>query len=761
MTYPRTSRRGLVAAICAALALTAGTATAHAGPATAATPTPASAPAASAEEAPAQGAEQQDVVPFPRDSLISGAGSTGFLTCCSGGQQWVRFADGAATPMPWDATVSGALASDAVVLRTNSLVTLREMATDTDVLTVDLTAVGPGARYAGAVGSTVFVALGNAVGGENVRLIEKTGGTQTERKVSGLRADATSVQATAGTAGHALLTYRTGTASASRNHWALLDLATATVTATREIVSPHRPNGDLALSATHVAWVEYRSASHTTVVVLDRATGLTRDVPLGHSTRHVEIGLVGRWLTYGQVDGLPEWEPHALHAVTARSLETGATRKLLDHLTSAATAPDGTQLVRGGTVARGEGLYRLSPGADGTPVVTHVASTGEPTGVALLSHNVPSVLDLDRNGGRAGMEWRLSRFGVSAKVTLRHVLTGAAVTEYLSVAGSQDDGPYTVVGSWNWAGDVVNTAVGMSGAAPNGAYTWKLEAQPLNGIGPTLVTSGTFAVARKAAPHDYTDNGSPDILSRDTSGQLRLHDTYHEWRGGSQLSQFPGTSLGSGWNVYSQIEAAGNIAGGPAGDFVARDKAGVLWLYTGKGDGTFSTRAKVGTGWGVYDKIAAGSDLTGDGRPDLLATDTAGALWLYKGTGDWRAPFSARKRIGTGWGIYNQITAVGNIAGGTAGDLLARDKAGVLWLYTGKGDGTFTARTRIGAGWNTFTQLVGVGDADRDGRADLYAVGPDASAVLYKGTGDWRAPFRSPEIISVISDAVRTYNHFA
>ncbi|MGJ7420712.1 FG-GAP repeat domain-containing protein, partial [Streptomyces cinereoruber] len=104
----------------------------------------------------------------------------------------------------------------------------------------------------------------------------------------------------------------------------------------------------------------------------------------------------------------------------------------------------------------------------------------------------------------------------------------------------------------------------------------------------------------------------------------------------------------------------------------------------------------VGGGWQVYDRLAGGSDLNGDGRADLVATDKAGDLWLYKGTGNASAPFAARTKIGFGWGIYNQITAVGNIAGAAAGDLVARDKDGVLWLYLGKGDGTFAARTKIG-----------------------------------------------------------------
>ncbi|QGZ51548.1 hypothetical protein GPZ77_27040 [Streptomyces sp. QHH-9511] len=99
--------------------------------------------------------------------------------------------------------------------------------------------------------------------------------------------------------------------------------------------------------------------------------------------------------------------------------------------------------------------------------------------------------------------------------------------------------------------------------------------------------------------------------------------------------------------------------------------------------------------------------------------------------------------MGTGWGIYNQPTATGNIAGGTVGDLLARDKEGVLWLYLGKGDGTFAPRVRIGGGWNAYPHLVGIGDGTGDGRADLLAMDAGGGTYSYAGTGDYRKPFKS------------------
>ncbi|MFJ5834214.1 FG-GAP repeat domain-containing protein [Streptomyces sp. NPDC093089] len=88
------------------------------------------------------------------------------------------------------------------------------------------------------------------------------------------------------------------------------------------------------------------------------------------------------------------------------------------------------------------------------------------------------------------------------------------------------------------------------------------------------------------------------------------------------------------------------------------------------------------------------------------------------------------------------------MAGAPAGDLVARDRSGVLWLYLGKGDGTFAPRTRISDGWGPY-RIIAPGDVDGDGRNDLVTI-PDSDSTntymrFYYGTGQWRTPFPSTE----------------
>ncbi|MEU2073249.1 VCBS repeat-containing protein [Streptomyces sp. NPDC013489] len=351
---------------------------------------------------------------------------------------------------------------------------------------------------------------------------------------------------------------------------------------------------------------------------------------------------------------------------------------------------------------------------------------------------VPAVAEIDKTNGRVTLEWELSRADADVDVTVTHVATGRKVTQRLTAP------KYSTVFSMTWEPIFEELDAGSLSEvdAPNGAYTVAVKVTPDDGVGAPVSKSSPMSIVRTFNPHDFNDNGSTDVLARDSEGVLWRNDlSDRAYYGDFRLAKT--TRIGAGWGAYRQIEAVGNIGGAKHGDVIALDGAGVLWLYQGKGDGTFAGRVKVGAGWGGYNKLAGGSDLNGDGRSDLLATDAAGSLWFYKGTGSTTAPFATRVRVGGGWGAYNHLTAVGNIAGTAAGDLVARDTTGVLWLYQGKGDGTFAGRVRVGAGWGGFRQLVGAGDLDNDGRPDLIAYGPGSTygAYVYRSTGVVTAPF--------------------
>ncbi|KQX59277.1 MULTISPECIES: VCBS repeat-containing protein [unclassified Streptomyces] len=726
MSHVRTARRRLFVAVTTVLAVTLGagalTAPATAAPAGAVTATTGTTAAAA--------------VPFAKNYKVTGAGVTGFLSQNPDtyDTRWTSYATGASTGYTGRVLLRSSRTTDYLVFVGSRQVTLRNLSTSA-VLDVPTGFAGGGSQYAGAAGDAVFTSVATDDGPEVLTKHTGEGGPVT---VTGLPQGATDLAVGPGTPDDALVTFTVGTVE----KWGMLDLATGVVDEIRD-----RPNaslgGDVAVSATRVAWTETSATQRVSVVLLDRATGTTRRIALGDVAAYgVQIGLVGGRVVYGEAGGLSAGATNPLYAPTAIDPATGAKVKLIDHLTSSEAAPDGSLLVRGGTVAQGEGLYRIAPDGAGNPLVTLVASTGEPTKVVIGTNNVPAVVDFDKTRGRASFTWNLSRTSVDVRMTVRHVRTGLTMTHY-------ETHPYNPWVTMNWDGELGPSRV----SAPNGDYTWSVTATPLNGIGPATTATGTFKVVRKPAPHDFNDNGTPDVLARDSAGRLWRHDSnYSAYANGGQLVE-PSTPkpalIGTGWNIYDRIEAVGDVGGSGVGDFVARDKTGVLWLFKGRGDGTFAGRIRIGGGWNTYDQLTGGSDFTGDGRSDLVGIDKAGVFWLYKGTGKDTAPYSGRVRLGVGFGIYNQITAVGNIAGGTAGDLVARDRSGVLWSFLGNGRGGFVPRTKIGAGFHVYDDLVGVGDANRDGRNDLYVHTYGGDSYLFRGTNDWRTPFQGRQLTGV------------
>ncbi|MFE5592692.1 FG-GAP repeat domain-containing protein [Streptomyces sp. NPDC056549] len=722
MLYAHTTRRRRLAAAV----LTVSTVTAVAG--TLVTVPAVAAPAALAPAAVTAGAENS--IALPADAEIVSAGATGYMTARpdgAGGKTlaWTNLADGTTTPLTgsigYDSGTDTAVTGDGRTFMLRDMTVAGEFYTSIDIKA----ALGESAEFVGAAGTMLFATKPDGNGKLHLYRVSKPYDTVVKQEIS--YGSQNTGYKIVGAGGGEILILGSSHDGMSTNYFSTTyKLSGGGQFGLYDYTKPAGPWTDKAtgaVSGPYLARTE-RADGTTEAVVYHRTDYTTKRFPLGTDENITVAGILGDWLLYGLPGGMASTTPNPLHALTARSLTGTAKIKLLDHITSSAVAPDGSVLVRGGSATQGEGLYRITE-FGGEPQVTQVASTGRPTSVQVTVDNVPTVVDLDRNGTTVPLQWVLSRTNVVLDLTLTHLRTGKTFTQHLT----QPSSPVRI--TWNGLLDGIS--------APNGDYTWAVTAKPLNGIGYPGSASGSLRVVRKANPHDFNDNGSTDVLARDASGALWRDDLFDGPTGG-QFVTARRTKVGTGWNTYKQIEAVGNIAGSAYGDLVALDTAGVLWHYQGRNDGTFPTRTKVGPGWGGYTKLTGGSDLNGDGRPDLLATDGTGALWFYKGTGSTTTPFAARVKVGPGWGAYNQITAVGNIAGTSAGDLVARDTAGVLWLYQGNGTGGFGTRVRVGSGWGGFSQLVGAGDLDNDGRPDLIAYGASGTYV-YRSTGSANSPF--------------------
>ncbi|MFG3038850.1 FG-GAP repeat domain-containing protein [Streptomyces sp. NPDC048330] len=753
-------RRLTAAAVTAALAVTGGTIAAV--PATAAP-----APGATQQDRQDQ-QDQQTTVAFPRNADVVGAGPSGFLSKTRGTTpeyRWTWYADGTSIVLP-GATVAAAGGTDRVVTVDRTAPVAGRVARVYDLSTpataavppqdVNLDALGDGLFFEGLAGNEMLLGQYRAGGPVKQYAVTLDGGTPKLRFLTGgAGLDCSDGQDGWTDAGSAL--YECRFEAAALDAKVVVDPATGASSTYLQTEDEWARPG--AVSATHVAWREARMSGGRAVhgiVAHQRGKSGERWLPSDDDLSD-PMYLVGGWAASGQkihIDAssyLDGGDNPTKRPFTVQSVETGEKAVLLTAFSSATAGPGGSLLVRGGTPERGEGLYRISPRADGgRPEVELVATTGQSTVLALTGATTPTTLTGDQAARGVDFSWDLSRGDARVWVSLTHVSTGQSISDgWSELDGAVPGMPRRI--SWHWDGkDLEGRDWGRP--ARNGVYEWKLTARPDDGIGPEVVTTGRFTVTRPAAPHDYDDDGAADLLVRDLGGVLWRLGTRPATPGGS-LADAGGSRVGGGWQVYDRLESVGDVAGtNGAPDVIARDASGVLWLYPGTGvrEKALTGRTRIGGGWQVYDQLAGGSDVTGDGRPDLLATDKAGVMFLYRGTGNANAPFAAAKRLGAGWGVYNQLTATGNIAGAPAGDLLARDKAGVLWMYLGKGDGTFANRVRVGAGWNAFTGLIAVGDANGDGRADLVATNGDET--FYAGTGSWSAPFKRGTSVSLTQD---------
>ncbi|MFJ8132642.1 FG-GAP repeat domain-containing protein [Streptomyces hydrogenans] len=168
-----------------------------------------------------------------------------------------------------------------------------------------------------------------------------------------------------------------------------------------------------------------------------------------------------------------------------------------------------------------------------------------------------------------------------------------------------------------------------------------------------------------------------------------------------------GSVVSGGWGSYNRIFGPGDLNGDGKGDLLARDRSGVLYLLRGNGQATgFASRLEVGRGWGSYNRLIGAGDISGDGRADILARDGAGVLWLYKGTGVSTHPFHTRVKVGSGWGAYRQIAAPGDLDGDGRADLVATTSGGTLYRYHSTATaGVFAPRAKVGDGWQVYPDL--------------------------------------------------------
>ncbi|MCX4808786.1 VCBS repeat-containing protein [Streptomyces sp. NBC_01214] len=268
----------------------------------------------------------------------------------------------------------------------------------------------------------------------------------------------------------------------------------------------------------------------------------------------------------------------------------------------------------------------------------------------------------------------------------------------------------------------------VSEAAPGGDRKYPSVVLPGRATGPA-------PLAAAKPRHDVDGDGISDMIVMEYDQTTAVYlSSISSWSEYTIHKTDPDPSAS-----FKDLLPVGDVGGTTKAELLSLSFDGVLTLYEA---GLTSTSAPLwsGRGWQIYNRVMATGDLTGDRHPDLLARDYAGDLWLYTGTGSVSKPFNGRVKVDTGWGIYDQLVGASDVDGDGLGDVLTRTLSGELWFHKGAGSATapLKARVKVGNGWNAYNVITGSDDGDGDGLSDLLARDRDGVEYWFKSVGGGR-----------------------
>ncbi|MFJ9633430.1 trypsin-like serine protease [Streptomyces sp. NPDC101175] len=220
----------------------------------------------------------------------------------------------------------------------------------------------------------------------------------------------------------------------------------------------------------------------------------------------------------------------------------------------------------------------------------------------------------------------------------------------------------------------------------------------------TRVSLGDWGGVNLVRSADLNRDGYQDWIYRTTSGAVYWdHFVLNSARDDGSWAS---TKIFANWKTRTRIMAPGDVTGDYLPDLISVDSSGVLWIYPGKGNGTFASPSRVGGGWSQYNAVVGHGDFNGDGKADLIARNkSTGAVYLYKGAGkSGTGAFAARVKVRS-WPSYNAFDAVGDFNGDGKADLLIRNASGSLYLYPGTGKATseiFGTAKSLGSGFQQY-----------------------------------------------------------
>jgi hypothetical protein len=263
---------------------------------------------------------------------------------------------------------------------------------------------------------------------------------------------------------------------------------------------------------------------------------------------------------------------------------------------------------------------------------------------------------------------------------------------------------------------------------------------------------GWEALTQMSSGADWNGDGRPDILAVNPNvlaGQLVMY----AGTGQRDFSVAPlPTNLPTA-NV-NLVRIVGDVDGDGPADVVIRMVDGRLLAARGVGNGTFGAPFTIGKGWDLANLVEPAGDYTNDGVPDLLVRMNTGEGRLYSLTRSFT--FSWQVHLDPSWGAYSSATGVGSMNTDYNGDLVTlRASDGALLMYPGSGPGSTTDYVVLRSGEQSLAQILGFGDMNGDRANDILARDRAGGLWLYAGNGSGglqpgRQPVRSTQLPGVM-----------
>jgi len=244
--------------------------------------------------------------------------------------------------------------------------------------------------------------------------------------------------------------------------------------------------------------------------------------------------------------------------------------------------------------------------------------------------------------------------------------------------------------------------------------------------------SGWRGLTQLSTGADWNGDGAADLLAVNPSvsgGTLSLFAGVGHRGFSTRPGAFP-TVPGA-----DLVRLVGDVNGDGYPDAVARVRTtNTLVILLGQSGSGFAAPRQIGSGWNAFPLLEAAGDYSGDGVPDLLIRDAAGSLFVYPFTRS--LTFGTRLKIGAGFQGMRSMAGTGAFDADVYGDVVGlRASDHALVLFRGTGSRALLAGTVLAGAQNDLAQVLGVGDFNGGGTADLLARSNDGRLWLYPGNG--------------------------